>query len=216
MGIKYLQIAFHIIDLILCTDGLINLLKFNQCTGLILHKDHSRNVPKIYKDIVKALMAVALGNRSNKDNLGGAVLNQKLLRIWVYQCLSFLSILWLLPLTVFIALQGNLPEQVINVTKVIKRTWKRLLTVHSLWSVESWIWLLHTNWFGGFGLLECGLAIFIRVTIMLFWCEIRHFGTYFAFVEIIKIGELVTLGFMHLAAVVLECTCSFTGSWLRL
>lgn len=51
---------------------------------------------------------------------------------------------------------------------------------------------------------------------MLLGCEIRHFGSDFAFIEIIKIGKLIALGLMNLTAVVLKSACSLTYSCLLL
>lgn len=73
MRIKNLQIALHVIDLILGSDGFIDLLKFNESTCLIFHEDHSWNVSEIDKNIVQTLMIIALRNGSDKNNFWRAI-----------------------------------------------------------------------------------------------------------------------------------------------
>lgn len=140
-----------------------------------------------------------------------------MLRIWINQSLGLFPVFRLLPFSILIALKCNLPEKIIDISEIIERTRKGLLTVYCFRSMESWVWIFHTiNWLDRFGLLICGLIIFVMVGVMLLVCKIWHFWRYFTLIKIIKIGKLVALGLMDLTAVVLESTCSFTSSCLLL
>ena len=140
-----------------------------------------------------------------------------MLWIRINQSFGFFSIFRFLPFSILIALKCDLSEKIIDVSEIIKRSRKGFLTVYCFRSMESWVWIFHTiHRFDRFRLLECGLAILVRIRIMLLVCKIWHFWRYFTFIKIIKIGELVALGLMDLTAVVLESTCSFTGSCLLL
>ena len=140
-----------------------------------------------------------------------------MLRIWINQCFGFFPVFRLLPFSILIALKSDLSEKIINISEVIKRSREGFFTVYCFRSMESWVWIFHTiSLFDRLRFLESGLTIFVGIRVMLLVCKIWHFWRYFTFIKIIKIGELVTLRLMDLTAVVLESTCSFTGSCLLL
>lgn len=81
MGVEDFEVAFDVVDFVLCSDCLVDFLKLNQGAGLVLHENHSTNVAKVTENIVQTLMTIAFGNRTYENHLRRAVLYHELLGV---------------------------------------------------------------------------------------------------------------------------------------
>ena len=112
MRVEYFQIWFDIVYLVLGPNSLANLFVFDEGTWLFFHKNHSGYAAKVYENVVNALMAIALGNRSNENYSRRAVFYHKLFRMRVYYSLRLFTVfkLKLFPFSELIAFQSDLSK----------------------------------------------------------------------------------------------------------
>lgn len=162
-------------------------------------------------------MVVAFRNGTDKNNSWWAVFNHELFWVRVNDGFWLFAVFRLLPISILVALKGQLPKKVINIAQVVKRSPKRFFTVHSFRPVESRFGILHAihrlDWLR---FLECGLTSIERITTIGAWPIIRHFGAHFGLIEVIEIGKLAAFRLVSLAAVVLKGTGPFSYAWLLL